>query len=40
MIHCVAADAEADVSTGARVQAVWADETKGFITDIRCFELV
>jgi len=40
MIHCVAADAESDVSTGARVKAVWADETKGFITDIRCFELV
>ena len=40
MIHCVAADAESDLSTGARVQAVWADETKGFITDIRCFELV
>jgi len=40
MIHCVAAAAEADVATGARVQAVWADETVGFITDIRCFELV
>ena len=40
MIHCVAAAAEADVATGARVQVVWADETVGFITDIRCFELV
>ena len=40
MIHCVAADAESDLSTGARVLAVWADDTKGFITDIRCFELV
>lgn len=40
MIHCVAADAETDVTTGARVKAVWADETVGFITDIRCFELV
>lgn len=40
MIHCVAADAESDVSTGARVRAVWADETIGFITDIRHFELV
>lgn len=39
MIHCVAADAESDVATGARVKAVWADETIGFITDIRCFEL-
>ena len=40
MIHCIAAEAEGDLATGARVQAVWADETKGFITDIRCFELV
>lgn len=39
MIHCVAADAESDVATGTRVKAVWADETIGFITDIRCFEL-
>jgi uncharacterized OB-fold protein len=39
MIHCVAADSEEALSTGARVQAVWADETRGFITDIRCFEL-
>ena len=39
MIHCVAADAESDVATGARVKAVWADETIGFITDICCFEL-
>jgi uncharacterized OB-fold protein len=40
MIHCVAAAAEGDIATGSRVQAVWADETKGYITDIRCFELV
>ena len=40
MIHCVAAAAESDIVTGARVRAVWADETIGFITDIRCFELV
>jgi uncharacterized OB-fold protein len=39
MVHCVAADSEAQVSTGARVKAVWADETTGFISDIRCFEL-
>ena len=26
--------------SGARVKAVGADETRGFITDIRCFELV
>ena len=40
MIHCVAAEREGDISTGARVQAVWAEETIGFITDIRCFKLV
>ena len=40
MVHCVAADNESDISTGARVKAAWADETRGFITDIRCFELV
>ncbi|QFU75811.1 DNA-binding protein [Halioglobus maricola] len=40
MIHCVAADREDSLATGARVKAVWAEETVGFITDIRCFELV
>ncbi|NQX88299.1 MAG: OB-fold domain-containing protein [Halioglobus sp.] len=40
MVHCIAAKQESDVSTGARVKAVWADDTIGFITDIRCFELV
>ena len=40
MIHCVEAAAEADVSTGARVKALWAEETVGSITDIRCFELI
>lgn len=39
MIHCVAAPAEASLATGARVQAVWAPETRGFITDISHFEL-
>ncbi len=39
MIHCVAAESEEAVTTGAKVKAVWADETVGFITDIRCFEL-
>ena len=39
MVHCVSASAESELSTGARVRAVWADEPKGFITDIRCFEL-
>ena len=36
MIHCVAAASQAEVASGARVRADWADET----TDIRCFELV
>ena len=40
MIHWVRADAESDVSTGARVRAIWAEETIGFITDINGFELV
>ena len=40
MVHCVAAERESDIATGARVEAVWADEPIGFITDIRCFELV
>ena len=40
MIHCVSAAAESDIATGARVQAVWAEQTVGFITDIRCFERV
>ena len=40
MVHCVAAEDEASVTTGARVKAAWAEETVGFMTDIRCFELV
>jgi len=40
MIHWVSASSEDAVTTGARVKASWADETKGYITDIRCFELV
>lgn len=40
MLHCVLAAAEADVFTGGRVRAVWAEQPRGFITDIRCFELL
>jgi uncharacterized OB-fold protein len=40
MIHCVTAAGEDDLATGARVQVVWAAETRGYITDIRCFELI
>jgi hypothetical protein len=39
MIHCVAAASDAEVATGARVKAVWADQPRGFITDIQYFEL-
>lgn len=39
MVHCVSANAEAQLVTGARVQAVWAEEPQGYITDIRYFEL-
>ena len=39
MVHCVSANAEAQLVTGARVQAVWAEEPRGYITDIRYFEL-
>ncbi|WP_238946861.1 Zn-ribbon domain-containing OB-fold protein [Seongchinamella unica] len=40
MVHWIRAGREADVSTGVRVRAVWAEETVGFITDINGFELV
>lgn len=40
MIHCVSAARESALATGARVQAVWAEEPRGFITDIRYFEAV
>ncbi len=39
MVHCVEAPDEDSMSTGARVKVRWADEPRGFITDIRCFEL-
>ena len=40
LIHCVAAGAETELACGARVRAVWAEQTRGFISDIRYFELV
>ena len=40
MVHWVRADQDSDISTGARVRAVWAEQTIGFITDINGFELV
>lgn len=38
MIHMVDAGDESKMSTGMKVKVRWADETKGFITDIACFE--
>ncbi|MFT5575571.1 MAG: putative OB-fold protein, partial [Bermanella sp.] len=38
MIHCVDAGDEAAMKTGMRVKVRWADETKGSIHDIACFE--
>ena len=37
MLHAVAAGGEAEMKTGMRVKARWADETVGAITDITCF---
>ena len=38
MLHMVNAGSENAMNTGMRVSAKWADETKGSITDISCFE--
>jgi len=38
MVHAVAAPGEADMATGMRVRVRWADEPRGYITDISCFE--
>lgn len=40
MVSWVRAAGEEQISTGARVRAVWAEETIGFITDLDGFELV
>jgi uncharacterized OB-fold protein len=37
MVHSVCADNEAAMETGMRVNARWADEPRGHITDIACF---
>ena len=37
MIHAVRAPGIEEMHTGMRVQAQWAEERKGFITDILCF---
>ncbi|MET7768044.1 Zn-ribbon domain-containing OB-fold protein [Nocardia sp. NPDC005366] len=38
LLHAVDVATPADISTGMRVRARWADETRGSITDIACFE--
>lgn len=40
MLHCVDAGDESAMSTGMKVKVRWAEETRGFITDIACFEPV
>lgn len=40
MIHCISAGAEDELTTGARVRAVWVEAPRGFITDIAYFEQV
>ncbi len=37
MVHAVCAGRD-EMRTGMRVQACWAEETRGYITDIVCFE--
>ena len=39
MVHCIRAASEDAVKTGSRVKAVWVDEPRGFIDDIKYFEL-
>ena len=38
MLHVVDAGSESRMSTGMRVKAKWADEPKGSILDLACFE--
>lgn len=40
MIHCVCAGTESALRSGARVRVRWADEPRGHISDIACFELL
>ena len=39
MVHCIRAASEDAVKTGGRAKAVWVDEPRGFIDDIKYFEL-
>lgn len=38
LLHAVAVDAPAAMSTGMRVRARWADEPRGHISDLACFD--
>ena len=38
MLHMVDAGKESAISTGMKVKVRWAEETRGSITDIECFE--
>jgi uncharacterized OB-fold protein len=40
MVHMVDAGGESAMSTGMQVKVRWAEETRGSITDIECFEPV
>jgi uncharacterized OB-fold protein len=40
LLHAVDVTSPAELSTGTRVQARWAAEREGAITDITCFEVV
>lgn len=38
LLHAVAVDAPSDMSTGMRVRARWADERRGHMSDLACFD--
>ena len=38
LLHKVDAGSEANMKTGMKVKVRWADDRRGFITDIACFE--
>ena len=40
LLHKVDAGSEANMKTGMKVKVRWADDRRGFITDIACFEPV
>ncbi|MEM1155221.1 MAG: OB-fold domain-containing protein [Pseudomonadota bacterium] len=40
MVHCVQARRESQLAIGRCVRALWVEEPRGYITDIRSFELM